>query len=71
MIIMIGCPGSGKSSFVKSDVLPKGYIHVNRDTLKTAAKCMSVAEEALQSGNSVRLPGNMGGFLLCMLIVLP
>lgn len=53
MIIMIGCPGSGKSSFVKSEILHKGYVHVNRDTLKTAAKCISTAEEALQSGKSV------------------
>lgn len=55
MIVMVGCPGSGKSSFVKSDIIPKDYTHVNRDTLKTAAKCMSVAEDALQSGKSVSL----------------
>lgn len=50
---MIGYPGSGKSSFVKSYVIPKGYVYVNRDTLKTAAKCISTAQEALGSGKSV------------------
>ncbi|ODM99691.1 Bifunctional polynucleotide phosphatase/kinase [Orchesella cincta] len=53
MIIMVGFPGSGKSSFVKSQILTRSYVHVNRDTLKTAAKCLSVADEALKSGKSV------------------
>ncbi|CAG7733061.1 unnamed protein product [Allacma fusca] len=53
MIIMVGYPGSGKSEFVKSVLLPKAYVHINRDTLKTAAKCRSVAESALESGMSV------------------
>ena len=53
MIIMVGFPGSGKSSFVKSVLLPKSYTHVNRDTLKTMAKCISAAEIALRDGEKV------------------
>ena len=32
---------------------PQGYVWVNRDTLKTAAKCLKVAREALADGKSV------------------
>lgn len=54
MIIMVGYPGSGKSSYVKNVILPRNFRHVNRDTLKTPAKCLQVAESALQSNESVR-----------------
>lgn len=43
MVIMVGAPGSGKSTFWQS-YLPK-YSRVNRDTLKTKEKCYKVAEE--------------------------
>lgn len=55
MIIMVGYPASGKSSYVKNIILPKSYVHVNRDTLKTQSKCLSTAEGALQNGDSVRI----------------
>ena len=42
MIIMVGTPASGKSTFVKKHLLPHGYAHVNRDTLNTPAKCLKV-----------------------------
>ena len=42
MIIMVGTPASGKSTFVKKYLLPHGYAHVNRDTLKTPEKCYKV-----------------------------
>jgi bifunctional polynucleotide phosphatase/kinase len=51
MVIMVGYPGSGKSTFVKK-YLPN-YVYVNRDTLKTKAKCLSAAEKALVQGRSV------------------
>lgn len=53
MIIMIGFPASGKSSFVKNTILPKGHVHINRDTLKTPQKCLSTTDNALQNGDSV------------------
>jgi len=51
MVIFVGSPGSGKSSFWKN-YLPN-YVHVNNDTLKTKAKCLKVAEEAMAAGKSV------------------
>jgi bifunctional polynucleotide phosphatase/kinase len=53
IIVMVGFPASGKSSFVKKYLAPKGYERVNRDTLGTQEKCVSVAASALASGKSV------------------
>jgi bifunctional polynucleotide phosphatase/kinase len=55
MIIMVGYPGSGKSSFVKSVLLPKSYNHINRDTLTDINKCLSAADIALREGRKVKL----------------
>jgi len=35
MIILVGMPGSGKSTFANRVLLPLGYQWINRDTLKT------------------------------------
>ena len=53
MVLMIGPPASGKSALVKRHFLPNKYVHVNRDTLGTAEKCLKAAEEALKAGKSV------------------
>nr|CAB3264977.1 bifunctional polynucleotide phosphatase/kinase [Phallusia mammillata] len=53
VIVMVGYPASGKSSFVKNNILPKGYVHVNRDTMKTWQKCVAACKQALASGKSV------------------
>ena len=42
MIIMVGPPASGKSTFSRRYLKPHGYEIVNRDTLKTPAKCIKV-----------------------------
>jgi len=48
MIVCVGFPASGKSSFAKHHFVPKGYVQVNRDTLKTQEKCLKVASESIQ-----------------------
>lgn len=53
MIIMVGFPGSGKTQFVKKYVKPHGYVHVNQDTCKTKAKCISMVSDAVEKGKSV------------------
>ena len=53
MIIFVGFPASGKSTFASRYLKPKGYMTVNRDTLKTQEKCMAAALQALTSKKSV------------------
>lgn len=51
IVVLVGCPASGKSTFAKHFV--KQYAVVNQDQLKTLKKCEEVASEALQKGQSV------------------
>lgn len=52
LIIMIGFPASGKSYFCKNYLQTAGYEVVNRDTLNSMQKCMSVIEDALKNKKS-------------------
>lgn len=49
MILMVGSPCCGKTSFVK-EYFPD-YIRINQDTLKTKAKCLKTTENALQKSS--------------------
>eukprot|EP00063_Salmo_salar_P043064 XP_014017899.1 PREDICTED: bifunctional polynucleotide phosphatase/kinase-like [Salmo salar] len=51
VIIAVGFPVSGKSTFFHTHIIPKGY--VNRDTLGSWQSCVSVCERALMEGRSV------------------
>jgi bifunctional polynucleotide phosphatase/kinase len=51
LVLLIGPPASGKSSFVKHYL--QSYTRINRDTLKTKAKCLKETKLALQRGESV------------------
>lgn len=53
MIVMVGPPGSGKSTFVKKYLEKHNYVVVNRDTHKTKNKCVAVTNTALVQGKSV------------------
>ena len=53
MVIMRGPPASGKSSFCEKYLCSAGYVRINRDTLKTKAKCLKAAKEAMKSGKNV------------------
>lgn len=53
MVIMMGYPGSGKSTFYQRFFGSQGYAHVNRDTLKTPEKCMAAADAFLGQKKSV------------------
>lgn len=53
VVIMVGGPGSGKSTFVNDVLLPKGYVHASRDKLGTWQKCVKVMEEGLDKGKNV------------------
>ncbi len=53
MVIMVGEPASGKSSFSRKFFSSKGYEICNQDTLKTKAKCKKMAKETLEAGKSI------------------
>ncbi|GMT25580.1 hypothetical protein PFISCL1PPCAC_16877, partial [Pristionchus fissidentatus] len=53
IIVMVGFPGSGKSSFARRLEEEHGYVAVNRDTLGTWQKCVAEAKSALCAGKSV------------------
>lgn len=42
MILMVGAPATGKSTFRKRYLEPHGYVAVNRDTMGTMQKCVKV-----------------------------
>ncbi|KAI9021725.1 polynucleotide kinase 3 phosphatase-domain-containing protein [Phycomyces nitens] len=53
VVVFVGYPASGKSKFANKYLVPKGYIHVNQDTLKTRKKCIEAVKKALDERKSV------------------
>uniref|UniRef100_A0A1I7TPF0 Bifunctional polynucleotide phosphatase/kinase n=1 Tax=Caenorhabditis tropicalis TaxID=1561998 RepID=A0A1I7TPF0_9PELO len=53
IIVMVGFPGSGKSTFVKWLSEQNGYKIVNRDTTGTWQKCVATCKSHLKNGDSV------------------
>uniref|UniRef100_A0A671SBG7 Bifunctional polynucleotide phosphatase/kinase-like n=1 Tax=Sinocyclocheilus anshuiensis TaxID=1608454 RepID=A0A671SBG7_9TELE len=53
VIVAVGFPGSGKSTFFQAHIIPKGYAYVNRDILGSWQQCVSACERALKEGRSV------------------
>ncbi|KAM6996770.1 LOW QUALITY PROTEIN: bifunctional polynucleotide phosphatase/kinase [Passerculus sandwichensis] len=53
VLLTVGFPGAGKSTFVKRYLVPAGYEYVNRDTLGSWQRCVSACSAALARGCSV------------------
>ncbi|XP_072557824.1 bifunctional polynucleotide phosphatase/kinase isoform X2 [Paramormyrops kingsleyae] len=53
VIVAVGFPASGKSTFFQKHIIPQGYVYVNRDTLGSWQNCVSACERALKEGRSV------------------
>jgi bifunctional polynucleotide phosphatase/kinase len=53
IIVFVGSPASGKTSFAQRHLLKANYTHINQDALKSRDKCVRAAIEALESGKSV------------------
>jgi len=52
MVILVGSPGSGKSSLAKAVFQIKGYEWVNQDTLKTFENCLKKSNEGAHVSSS-------------------
>lgn len=55
LVVMVGVPASGKSTFSKQYFQPNGYVSVNRDTLGTVEKCLKVRKKIVLSDFMQRL----------------
>ncbi|XP_072357675.1 bifunctional polynucleotide phosphatase/kinase [Scyliorhinus torazame] len=53
VIVAVGFPGSGKSTFIQQHLVRDGYVYANRDTLGSWQKCVTVCEAALRDGKRV------------------
>ena len=53
MIINVGFPASGKSHYTLTNISPHHYVYINQDMLKTANKCLKLANDSLKIGKSV------------------
>ncbi|XP_028275302.1 bifunctional polynucleotide phosphatase/kinase [Parambassis ranga] len=53
VIVAVGFPASGKSTFFHTHIIPKGYVYVNRDTLGSWQNCVSACARALKEGRCV------------------
>jgi bifunctional polynucleotide phosphatase/kinase len=53
VFLAVGSPASGKSTFYEKLLKDKGVIRINRDTLKTVNKCLTVMQASLSSMQSV------------------
>lgn len=53
VVVAVGFPAAGKSTFLKTHFVPAGYAYVNRDTLGSWQRCVAATEAALAQGRSV------------------
>ncbi|NP_001108303.1 polynucleotide kinase 3'-phosphatase [Xenopus laevis] len=53
VVVAVGFPGAGKSTFFKEHLVPKGYDYANRDTLGSWQKCVAACEDALKKGKRI------------------
>ncbi|PPQ78163.1 hypothetical protein CVT25_015496 [Psilocybe cyanescens] len=52
VVLFVGYPCLGKSTFYRRFFQPEGYLHINQDTLKTREKCVKALQEAIKAGKS-------------------
>lgn len=51
LIIFVGFPGCGKSTFYKNNC--NNYVHINQDELKTKAKCLKLCLNSMKNNKNI------------------
>ncbi|KAF9472603.1 PNK3P-domain-containing protein [Pholiota conissans] len=52
VVLFVGYPCLGKSTFYRRHFQPVQYLHINQDTLKTREKCVKALQAGLEAGKS-------------------
>ncbi|XP_058562684.1 bifunctional polynucleotide phosphatase/kinase isoform X1 [Neofelis nebulosa] len=53
VVVAVGFPGAGKTTFLQEHLVSAGYVHVNRDTLGSWQRCVTTCETALKQRKRV------------------
>lgn len=53
MVLFVGYPASGKSTYFRKHFEPSNYVHINRDKLGSWQKCVAKCTENVKAGKSV------------------
>ena len=53
IVLFVGYPASGKSTFYENYLKNNGYEHVNQDELKTLAKCLTLTKKYIKEKKSI------------------
>jgi bifunctional polynucleotide phosphatase/kinase len=53
VILFVGSPAVGKSTFYRDHLLPMGYARINQDTLKTRDRCVAEASTLLSQNSPI------------------
>ena len=52
LVLFVGSPASGKSTFARAHFVAHGYVYVNQDELRSRERCVRHAADALKRGRS-------------------
>ena len=55
IVVLVGSPGAGKSTYYWTNLQPLGYERVNQDILKSRQNCIKAANDFLKEGKSVAI----------------
>lgn len=55
MVILVGMPGSGKSTYAERELVPLGFEHISRDALGGKARLLKVVGQAVKDGRSLAI----------------
>ena len=53
VVVFVGFPASGKTTFYEKIMKPNGYVHINRDALGTWQKCVNMCNQELKRKRKV------------------